>query len=312
LEDQENYDSFEFSRIWNRIWKMMKITRLYSRLIESMGVEGLEIPVAYVKFYRNEEPVPDAVTAYHTGNDPIMCCQAVRHSSLGEPVLLTLKNIGCVAAAISLGLVDQNRATPLSPPRTYTDLMQAQSGMDNLFNPPSPREFTSGAVYACQSIGRSDYGLFGPEDSGRFKDTATAQKAISGMMAIQPPVMQGVFFFNNSFRELDLEPDVILMSVRPVELTKIIEGYQYHTGKMVTAVMGAVRAVDSDLIARPYLTGEINVSPYCLGARVVARFEANRLGLGIPFTNFELLVKGMEESKTGYPFDKYAGAGDFS
>ncbi len=289
---------------------MMRTTRLYSRLIESMGIEGLEIPHAYVKFYRNEEPIPKEVAACHTEKDPIMCCQAMRHSSLGEPVLLTLENIGCVAAAISLGLVDQNRTIPLSSPRTYTDLMKAQSGMDNSFKPPSPKEFTSGNVYACQSTGRADYGLFGPEDSGRFKDIATAQNAISGMMAIQPPVMQGVFFCNNSFQELDLRPDVIVMSVRPVELTRIIQGYQYNTGRMVNAVMGAVRAVDSDLIARPYLTQEINVSTYCLGARIIARFEANRLGVGIPFKSFELLVNGMEESKTGYPFDKYAGAMD--
>ena len=44
--------------------------------------------------------------------------------------------------------------------------------------------------------------------------------------------------------------------------------------------MGAVRAVNSDLIARPYLTGEINVSPYCLGSRLVAGFEANYMGPG--------------------------------
>lgn len=285
-----------------------QITRLYARLIESMGVEGLDIPVTYVKFYRNEDLIPKAVTAYHTEDDPIMCCQAVRYASFGEPVLLTLDNIGCVAAAISLGLVDQNRETPLSPPRTYTDLMKAQSGLGHKFNPPSPKEFTSGAVYACQSIGRADYGLFGPEDSGRFKDITRAQSAISAMMAIQPPVMQGVFFFDNAFEELNLCPDVILMSVRPVELTKIIQGYQYITGKMVNAVMGAVRAVDSDLIARPYLTQEINVSTYCVGARIVARFEANRLGMGIPFESFELLVHGMEQSRTGYPFNKYAGA----
>jgi uncharacterized protein (DUF169 family) len=186
--------------------------------------------------------------------------------------------------------------------------MKEHSGLDQKFKPPSPKEFTSGVVYACRSAGRQDYSLFGPDDSGRFKDVDTAREAVSKMMAIQPPVMKGVFFYSNGFKELDLIPDVIILSVRPVELTRIIQGYQYITGKMVNAHMGALRVVNSDLIARPYLTQEINVSTYCLGARLVARFEGDRLGMGIPFKKYEQLVQGMEQSKTGYPFHRYPGA----
>ena len=288
----------------------MLISRLYSRMIESLDISGLEIPAAYVKFYRHGESIPKQISTFDTEEESVMCCQAARHASLEQPVLLTVDNIGCVAAGISLGLVDQNRDTPLKRPRIYTNLMQDQAGAGKKFNPPSPKEFTSGTVYACRSAGRRDFCLFGPEDSGRFKDVATARAAISQMAAIQPPVMKAVFFYSNSFSESGPTPDVVILSVRPVELTRIIQGYQYITGKAVTTVMNALRVVDSDLIARPYLTQEINVSTYCLGARLVARFEGNRLGIGIPFKKFELVVKGMEESRTGYPFHKYPGAAD--
>jgi len=279
-------------------------------MIESMGVKGLEIPAAYVKFYKHEMPIPKQVSSFYTEEESVMCCQAVRDASLDQPVLLTIDNIGCVAAGISLGLVDQNRDTPLNSPRVYTNLMEEQSVSGRKFNPPSPKEFTTGIVYACRSAGRMDYCLFGPEDSGRFNDVATARAAVSEMAAIQPPVMEGVFFYSNSFEELDLIPDIITLSVRPAELVRIIQGYQYITGKTINASMNGLRVVDSDLIARPYLTQEINVSTYCLGARIVARFEADRLGIGIPFKKFELLVKGMEESRTGYPFHRYPGATD--
>ena len=282
--------------------------RLYRRMINSLGVEGLEIPATYIKFYRHDRSIPEQVRAYFTDEETVMCCQAARYAPLEQPVLLTIDNIGCVAAAISLGLVDLEQETPLKGPRTYTNLMKAQTGLERKFDPPSPKDFTTGIVYACRSAGREEFCFFGTEDSGRFRDIATARAAVSQMMAIQPPVMKGVFFFSNSIAELDLTPDVILLSVRPVELTRIIQGYQYITGKPVNAVMNALRVVDSDLIARPYLTQEINVSSYCLGARMVARFQGDRLGVGIPFTKFELLVKGMEASKTGYPFHKYPGA----
>ena len=63
------------------------------------------------------------------------------------------------------------------------------------------------------------------------------------------------------------------MAVRPVELTRLIQGYAFLTGERIRGDMGPVRAVNSDLIARPYLTGEINVTTYCLGARLLARWE---------------------------------------
>lgn len=288
---------------------MTIVSRLYSRMIESMGVKGLEIPVTYVKLYRHRDSIPVQVAAYYTKEETVMCCQAAHYAADGHPVLLTLDNIGCVAAAISLGLVDQHQDTPLErPPRVYTSLMQEQSGLGQKFNPPSPKEFTTGVVYACRSAGRQEYALFGPEDSGRFKDVKMARHAVAEMMAIQPPTMKGVFFYSNGFEELDLVPDVVMLHVRPVELTRMIQGYQYITGKAVNARMSALRVVDSDLIARPYLTQEINVSTYCLGARLVAKFEADRLGMGIPFKQFEQLVKGMEQSRTGYPYHRYPGA----
>ena len=107
---------------------------------------------------------------------------------------------------------------------------------------------------------------------------------------------------------MDLVPDVVILSVRPVELTRLIQGYQYITGKRIEASLGGLRVVDSDLIARPYLKNEINISTYCLGARLAAHFEAERLGMGIPFSQFETLVRGMEQSVTGYPYERYPGA----
>jgi hypothetical protein len=34
------------------------------------------------------------------------------------------------------------------------------------------------------------------------------------------------------------------------------------------------------------------------------------MGIGMPYSLFELTVQGIEESKTGFPFSEYPGAGD--
>ncbi len=285
---------------------MSKINQQYIRMINAMGVEGLEIPMTAVKFYKKEDDIPCPVKE----NQPaisLTSCQATKQASLGDAALLTYVNIGCVAAAITFGLVDKNQAEPIGESRVYTDIMRGQSGLGDDFRPPSPKEFTEGTVYACKSAGRMDFALFGDDDVGRFKDEETAKKAMEDMMAIQPPIMKGVFFYSKDFDEIDLIPDVVVFSVRSAELTRIIQAYQFNTGKRVTASMGGLRVVNSDLIVRPYLSGKINVSPYCLGARLIAEFEADRLGIGMPYSIFEEVVKGMEGSKTGFPFHLYPG-----
>ncbi|MCP4536064.1 MAG: DUF169 domain-containing protein [Chloroflexi bacterium] len=284
------------------------VQQMYGRMIKSMEIKGLDIPLTAVKFYKLGKEIPDQVMENHPSSITLTSCQVTRQASLGDAVLLTLDNIGCIAAAISLGLVDQNQSTPFDDSRVYTDIMRDQSGLESGFEPPTPQDFTKGLVYACHDADRPDFCLFGKEDQGRFKDTETAKRAIADMVAIQPPVMQGVFFYSPDYDDLDLTPDVVVLNVRPVELTRIIQAYQYNTGKRVTASMGGLRAVNSDLIACPYLTQDINISPYCLGARLIAQYEADRMGIGMPFDIFEVIVRGMEDSKTGFPFSLYPEA----
>lgn len=285
------------------------IAGLYATMIEAMGVPGLEIPVAYVRLYRTDEVMPDALAKHEARGESVMCCQALRHVEGGEAILLTAANIGCVAAAITLGLVDENQATPLDGPRVYTCIMKEQSGLGQAFQPPSPAQFTSGEVYACRQAGRDEFALFGRQDSGRFKDVATARRAVAQMTAIQPPTIQAVLVYSNDYDELDIEPDVVVLSPRPAELTRLVQAYAFVSGERVRADMGPLRAVDSDLIARPYQSGEINVSSYCLGSRLLAGVPAERMGMGLPLARFREVVAGMVASAGGYPYHLYPGCG---
>ena len=84
------------------------INQLYSRLVDAMGVDGLEIPMTAVKFYKKEDEIPAPVKE----NQPsisLTSCQATKQASLGDAAFLTYDNIGCVAAAITFGLVDKDR-----------------------------------------------------------------------------------------------------------------------------------------------------------------------------------------------------------
>ena len=288
---------------------MSALKEQYTSMIENMGVPGLVIPMTAVRFFRGKNTIiPPEVLKYRPGGITLTSCQAARQAALGDAVCLTRDNIGCVAAAITFGLVDQNQSEPLGGSRVYTDLMEKQASREKTFQPPSPKDFTEGRVYACKDAGCDQFALFGKDDSGRYRDVQTARRAVADMMAIQPADTEAVFFYSTEYEDLDLAPDVVILSVRPVELTRIIQAYQYNTGKRVTANMGGLRVVNSDLIVRPYLTGTINVSTYCLGARLIAEYEGDRMGMGLPYADFVEVVRGMADSRTGFPFHLYPGA----
>lgn len=288
---------------------MSALKEQYTSMIENMGVPGLVIPMTAVRFFRGKDcAIPPEVLKYRPGGITLTSCQAARQAALGDAVCLTRDNIGCVAAAITFGLVDQNQSEPLGGSRVYTDLMEKQASREKTFQPPSPKDFTEGRVYASKDAGCDQFALFGKDDSGRYRDVETARRAVADMMAIQPADTEAVFFYSTEYEDLDLAPDVVILIVRPVELTRIIQAYQYNTGKRVTANMGGLRVVNSDLIVRPYLTGTINVSTYCLGARLIAEYEGDRMGMGLPYADFVEVVRGMADSRTGFPFHLYPGA----
>jgi uncharacterized protein (DUF169 family) len=279
-------------------------------MIGAMNVEDLEIPIACVKFYKHGETIPEAVTECVPEGVTLTSCQSARQAGFGDSVLLTAQSIGCVAAAITFGLVDQNQDRPMGDSLVYTDVMKSQSGLGDDFQPPTPKDFTEGTVYACAAAGRPEFALFGSDDTGRYESPEIAKRAMSDMMAIQPPTTQAVFIYAKDFDDSEVVPDVVVLAARPVELTRVIQAYQFQTGKRVTASMGGLRVVNSDLMVRPYLTQEMNVSTYCLGARLIGQFEADRLGIGMPYHQFEQVVAGMKISQGGFPFQLYPGATD--
>jgi uncharacterized protein (DUF169 family) len=289
---------------------MSKIQELYDQMIDAMNVDGLQIPIASVKFYKQGETIPQAVIECVPDGITLTSCQSARQAGFGDSVLLTAESIGCIAAAITFGLVDENQDRPMGESLVYTDVMKDQSGMGEAFQPPTPHDFTTGTVYACTAAGRPDFALFGKDDSGRFESPEIARKAISDMMAIQPATTQAVFIYAREFDEVDVEPDVVVLAVRPVELTRIIQAYQFQTGNRVTSSMGGLRVVNSDLMVRPYLTQDMNISTYCLGARLIGGFEADRLGIGMPFSQFKEMIDGMKLSQGGFPFQLYPGSAD--
>jgi len=269
--------------------------RTFAQLVEAflaIYAEGEAPPLpVVVKFIPAGGELPEGATdpADHPG---IPWCKAVRLAcEEGEAVTVTVDNVGCPAAAIALGLVNQFSESALAGRREYTDLMDEAA---------APADFTRGLVYACQGIGFPQFAIFREADAGRYETLGAALKAVAGMKAIQPPIMKAAIAYRAE--AMDVAPDVVILPLKPKQAMLAIEGYTYPTGKRVTLDTVGVRGVCSDLTAIPFLSQELNGSLFCVGARALGGWAGSLMALGMPLYVFRQMVNGMEKSATGYPY----------
>ncbi len=262
------------------------------RYMDVFGEHEWEVRPVGVKLIAKGKRVPEGAKAAEPG---MPWCEAVRIAATnGEAVVITKDNVGCPAAAIALGLVDQYQNEPLKGKRKYTDLME---------EPASPADFTNGLVYACKDSGNMQFALFGSDDTGRYETLGAALRAVSGMTAIQPANMDAAVAY--SADKLAITPDVVILAVTPKQALLAIQGYNFRAGNRFEMSTIGIRGVCADLTALPFLEQKLNGSFFCLGARAVGGWDGNLLGLGMPFLIFQTMVMGMEKSSPGFPYKAY-------
>jgi len=263
-----------------------------TRYMDVFGEQEWEVRPVGVKLIAKGKGVPEGAKAAEHG---MPWCEAVRTAATnGEAVVITKENVGCPAAAIALGLVDQYQNAPLKGKRKYTDLMEEQA---------SPADFTNGLVYACKDSGNMQFALFGSDDTGRYETLGAALRAVSEMTAIQPANMDAAVAYPAD--KLATTPDVVILAVTPKQALLVIQGYNFRAGNRFEMSTIGIRGVCADLTALPFLEQKLNGSFFCLGARAVGGWDGNLLGLGMPFSIFQTMVMGMEKSSPGFPYKAY-------
>ncbi|KAF5418819.1 MAG: hypothetical protein C5S49_01135 [Candidatus Methanogaster sp.] len=247
-----------------------------------------------IKLIRKGQEIP-AGTRSPEEYQGVPWCEAVRIAAMdGEVVVIDKENVGCPAAAIALGLVDQYQGEPLFGTRKYTDMMETTA---------SPADFTSGTVYGCKASDNMQFALFGEGDTGRYETLDAAKNAVAGMTSIQPDIMDAAVAYPAG--TLGVAPDVVILGLLPKQVLLAIQGYNFLTGNRFLMSTIGIRAVCADLTALPFLEQRLNGSFFCLGARAVGGWEGDLLGLGMPLSVFERMVTGMERSAGGFPYKAY-------
>ena len=98
---------------------------------------------------------------------------------------------------------------------------------------------------------------------------------------------------------------VVILAVTPKQALLAIQGYNFLSGNRFEMSTIGIRGVCADLTALPFLDQKLNGSFFYLGARALAGWGGNLLGLGMPFAIFQQMVTGMEKSAESFPYIVY-------
>lgn len=98
------------------------------------------------------------------------------------------------------------------------------------------------------------------------------------------------------------KPDMILVIDKSYGIMRILQGYGHFHGYSHNLQTVGLQAVCQDLTTYPYNTDDINITFLCPGTRLVANWQPNEIGIGIPPKYWDEIVEGVV--KTTNPFER--------
>lgn len=101
-------------------------------------------------------------------------------------------------------------------------------------------------------------------------------------------------------KDCEQTPDIVIVMTNAYQSMRMVQGYEYGTGRKPAIDMGAMQGMCSELTISPYLTGEMNVSVLCPSTRMLCKWSENDMAVGIPYELFEQIVEGVEATQPNY------------
>ncbi len=90
-----------------------------------------------------------------------------------------------------------------------------------------------------------------------------------------------------------LPPDLVLVFGSPYQIMRLVQGYEYATGKKPQLDTAAMQAVCTELTSGPLLRGEMNLSVLCPSTRMLCKWGEEEMGAALPFECFYTTVEGV-------------------
>jgi len=126
---------------------------------------------------------------------------------------------------------------------------------------------------------------------GLYKNMDTARATAETVTLIPPGDVYG--FSVQELASCDEPPQVVILVCNPYQAMRIVQGYAYHFGPAPGIRSNGMQGVCSELTARPFVTGDINVSLLCSNTRFSCAWRDAELGVGMPFEMLPIVLDGV-------------------
>lgn len=124
---------------------------------------------------------------------------------------------------------------------------------------------------------------------GLYKDKSIARKIVDEISYINQEIY-GIEIGPVSEVE---SPDIVIIACNAKQAMRIVQGYAYEMGAPKNINFFGNQAMCGDLISKPYMNSDLNLSLFCKGARASGRFEDGEVGLSMPYHQFDKVVDGL-------------------
>jgi len=132
-----------------------------------------------------------------------------------------------------------------------------------------------------------------------YKDVKTSKSISDEMLFLEEePAGIAVMPLEN-YKE---DPDVVVVVSNSYNVMRMIQGYGYFNGYTNNLKTTGLQAICHDLTTYTYNTKDINITLLCPGTRLVADWQVDEIGIGIPFEKWNQVVEGVKE--TTNPFER--------
>jgi len=134
-----------------------------------------------------------------------------------------------------------------------------------------------------------------------YCDVATSKSISDEMLFLKEEPAGIVVMPLENYKEA---PDVVVVVGSSYNIMRILQGHAYFNGYTSNLRTVGLQAVCQDLTTYPYNTQDINISLLCPGTRLVANWQADEIGVGIPFKKWYEVVEGVKETTNPFERDK--------
>ncbi len=93
--------------------------------------------------------------------------------------------------------------------------------------------------------------------------------------------------------EFEYDPDIVIIICNAYQAMRIVQGYSYNFGVAKNVKFIGNQGLCSECTATPYEMNDLNVSLLCSNTRFAAKWSENELGVGMPYSMFDIIADGI-------------------